>query len=136
MPILASEALLYENKKVQWKMLPSVRIESGPLITSESKSNTILSGTDLACAIQEIFKLLFMHHLILDNEPKVSVLEANVNLGLQRRVLDLESEVHDWPGFYLLLGSNFFHWIFFVFSRSKASANINIIAILVHFEKL
>ena len=30
-------------------------------------------------------------------------------------------------------GGNFFHWIFFLFSHSKASAaNIGIIAILVH----
>ena len=43
MPILASEALLCENKKIQWKMLPLVGMEPGPLITSDSESNTILS---------------------------------------------------------------------------------------------
>ena len=43
MPILAPEALLCENQNIQWKMLPPVGIEPGPLITSDSKSNTILS---------------------------------------------------------------------------------------------
>ena len=32
MAILASEALLRENKKIQWKMLPPVSIEPRPLI--------------------------------------------------------------------------------------------------------
>ena len=101
MPILASEALLYENKKSPVKnVTPSENrtwASHNPWVQVQHHT----FWTDLACAIQEIFKLLFMHHLILDNEPKVSVLEANVNLSLQRRVLDLESEVHDWPGFYL-----------------------------------
>ena len=44
MPILPPETLLSENKKIKWKMLPPVGIESEPLITSDSKSNTILSG--------------------------------------------------------------------------------------------
>ena len=43
MPILASEALPRENKKSSDKMLPPVEIEPGPLITSDSKSNTLLS---------------------------------------------------------------------------------------------
>ena len=43
MPILASEALECENKKSSSKMLPPVGIEPTPLITSDSKSNTILS---------------------------------------------------------------------------------------------
>ena len=59
MPILALEALLRENKKIQWKMLSPVGIESEHLITSNSKSNTIAW---------------------LYEEPKVSVLQANVNL--------------------------------------------------------
>ena len=44
MLILAAEVLLRENKKIQWEMVPTVGIEPGPLITSDSKSNTILSG--------------------------------------------------------------------------------------------
>ena len=40
--IMASEALLRENKSSD-KTLPPVGIEPAPLITSDSKSNTILS---------------------------------------------------------------------------------------------
>ena len=43
MPILASDALLCKNKKIQWKMLPQVGIEPAPLITYDSRSDTILS---------------------------------------------------------------------------------------------
>ena len=39
-----NNSLLRRNKKIQWKMVPLVGIEPGPLITSDSKSNTILSG--------------------------------------------------------------------------------------------
>ena len=42
MAILASEALLRE-KILNDKMLPPLGIEPGPLITSDSKSNTIFS---------------------------------------------------------------------------------------------
>ena len=50
-------------------------------------------------------------------------------------MLDLESEVMRGLGF-IPTGGNIFHWIFFLFSRSNASAaNIGIIAFLVHFEK-
>ena len=41
MPFLS---LLHENKKSSEKMLPPVGIEPRPLITSDSKCNTILSG--------------------------------------------------------------------------------------------
>ena len=44
MPILASEALPRENKNIQWQNVTPVGIEPGPLITSDSKSNTLLSG--------------------------------------------------------------------------------------------
>ena len=43
MPTLAFSSLLHENKKSSDKMLPPVGIEPRPLITSDSKSNTILS---------------------------------------------------------------------------------------------
>ena len=59
MPILASEASLCEKKSSD-KMLPPVGIEPKPFITSDSKSDTILS----TCAAYEILKLLLMHHLI------------------------------------------------------------------------
>ena len=48
-PILAPEALQCENKNSSNKMLPTVGIEPGSLITSDSKSNTILSG--LTCHV-------------------------------------------------------------------------------------
>ena len=52
----------------------------------------------------------------------------------ERRVLDLESEVMRGAG-SILTGGNIVHWIF-LFSHSKAPAtNIDIIDILVHFEK-
>ena len=44
MPILASVSLLREIKKFSEKCYPQVEIEPGPLITSDSKSHTILSG--------------------------------------------------------------------------------------------
>ena len=48
------------KKKSSDKMLPPVGIEPKPFITSDSKSDTILS----TCAAYEILKLLLMHHLI------------------------------------------------------------------------
>ena len=44
MPILAAEALLHENKKNPVNNVTPVGIEPRPLTTSDSKSNTILSG--------------------------------------------------------------------------------------------
>ena len=90
MPILASEALLYENKKIQWKMLPPVGIEPRPLITSDSKSSTLLST--LTCYVLLRRSLNFcscitwfldfddsvkINRAWLYEEPKVS---TNVNL--------------------------------------------------------
>ena len=44
MPILASEALLRENKKFkEQNVTPKLGLNPGPLITSDSKSNTLLS---------------------------------------------------------------------------------------------
>ena len=43
-PVLAAEALLCENKKNQLKILPPVALEPRPVINSDSRSNTILSG--------------------------------------------------------------------------------------------
>ena len=44
MPILTAEALLHENKIYPAKNVTTVEIVSGRLITSDSKSNTLLSG--------------------------------------------------------------------------------------------
>ena len=44
LPILASEAYYVKTKKSSNKMIPPLGIEPAPVITSDSKSNTILSG--------------------------------------------------------------------------------------------
>ena len=62
------------------------------------------------------------------------LLSSTCQVSADRIVLDLESEAMRGPG-SIPTGGNIFHWIF-LFSRSKASdANIDIIAILVHFGK-
>ena len=62
------------------------------------------------------------------------LISSTWQVSVERRVLDLESEVKRSPGSIPTRG-NIFHWIF-LFSRRKVSAaNIGIIAILVHFEK-
>ena len=62
------------------------------------------------------------------------LLSSTGQVNVDRRVLDLESEVTRGLGSIPTRG-NIFHWIF-LFSRGKASAaNIGIIAILLHFEK-
>ena len=48
MPILASEALLHDNKKIQWKMLTPVGLEPGPLIKFQGQHYSF--WTNLACA--------------------------------------------------------------------------------------
>ena len=144
MPILASEALLSENKKKQWKILPSVGIEPGPLITFDSKSNIILSGlTRHVLLIRSLnFCSCTTWFLDLDDsvrfnrawlyrEPKVSVLQANNNLVQNGQCWTWKQGFMIGPGSIL----NICHWNFW-FSRSIASdANIGIFAILANFEK-
>ena len=90
---LASEALLRENKKCGDKMLPLVEIEPRPLITSDSKSNTLLSelvrhvllrGSLNFCSCTTWFldldDLVRINRIWLYKEPKVSVLQANAML--------------------------------------------------------
>ena len=71
-------------------MLLPVRIEPRPFITSDSKSNTILSELVRHVLAEEIFQLLLMYHFIFDlvrinrvwlyKQPKVSILQANAKL--------------------------------------------------------
>ena len=95
MPILASEASQCKHNSSD-KMLPPVGIEPGPLIASDSKSNTILllrrSLNFCSCSTWylDLDDLRGINRLWLYKKPKVSVLQANVKL--ERIVLDLESE--------------------------------------------
>ena len=94
MPILASEALLCENKKIQLQNVTPVRIEPNPLMNLWFQVQHSPFLAKWACATKGIFKLLLMHHLFLDfddlvginrawlyKEPKVSVLQANAQLA-------------------------------------------------------
>ena len=147
MPILAPEALLRENQKVQWKILPPVGIEPGPLITSDSKSNTILSGLTWHVLLGR--SLNFCSHttwfLDIDDsvrinrawlykDPKVSVFQANVNLLQKGECCTWNQRL--WEAWVLFqLGVTLFTR--FLFAHSKASGvNTGIIAIPVHFKKL
>ena len=80
-------------KKSRYKMLPPVGIEPGPLITSDSKSNTILSTLIWHVLLRKSLNFCSCTTLYLDfhdlreinrawlyKEPKVSVLQANVKL--------------------------------------------------------
>ena len=63
MPILASEALLCENKKYPVKNVTPSGNRTWPLITSDSKSNTILST--LTCHV--LFDFLDLDDLAIIN---------------------------------------------------------------------
>ena len=101
-----------------------------------------------ACATEEIFKLLFMHHLTfglggtddlaiinrvwLYKEPQISVLQANAKLV--QKGLDLESEV--WVQYSLGNIFNLLLDFFGGFSCSKYfDGNIGIITIFCVFLK-
>ena len=91
MPILVSEALLRENKKFEEKMLLPVGMEPGPLITSDSKSNTILSGLTW-----------HVHHLIFDLDDSVRIswttwfFDLDDSVRINRAWLYKETKVSDW----------------------------------------
>ena len=55
-------------------------------------------------------------------------------ISQERRVLDLESEVMRGTG-SIPTGCNIVHWIFLLSCSKAPATNIDIIAILVHFEK-
>ena len=129
-------------------MLPPVGIEPRPLITSDSKSNTVWTKLTFASKT-ETLESLYGHALLIVakssqflkyknqvvHEQKFKdLLSSTWQVSVERIVLDLESEAMRGPGSIPTRG-NIFHWIF-LFSRSKVSAaDIGIIAILVHFEK-
>ena len=70
---------------------------------------------------------------VVHEQKFTDLLSSTWQVSVERIVLDLESVMRG-PG-SIPTGGNIFH-LNFLFSRSKASAsNIDIIAILVHFEK-
>ena len=146
MPMLASEAWLCENKKFQWKMLPPAGIEPRPLITSDSKSNTLLSTLTCYVLLRSLnFSSCTTWFLDLDNlvginrawlykELKVSVLQANVNLVQKGECWAWNQ--WSWEACILFPQGTTLFTGFFCFHVAKSSAaNIGIIAIFVHFEK-
>ena len=70
-----------ENKKSIAKMLPSVGIELGPLITSDSKSNTLFSG------------LTGQKNQVVHEQKFKDLVSSTCLTSSDRRLLDLESEV-------------------------------------------
>ena len=131
MPILAAETLLRENKKKQWKMLPLVGIEPGSLITSDSKSNTLLSGLSWHLLVRlrltdPYIVLLFWLSLnpLSSSESKNQVvheqkfkdfLSSTCQVSQKKKMAVLGIRGCERPGFYST-GGNIFHWISFVFS--------------------
>ena len=84
MPILASEALKYENKNSSNKMLLTVSTEP---LASDSKSNTLLSGLLWHVLLWrplnfclDFDDLVRINRAGIYKEPEVSVLQANVKL--------------------------------------------------------
>ena len=105
-------------------------IESGPLIASDSKSNTILT---FACKTETLGSL-YSHTLLIPLQSSKyqvvyeqkfkDLLSSTRQVSVERIMLDLESEVMRGLG---STGGNILSLDFF--SRSKASdANIGIIA--------
>ena len=87
MPLLISEALLHENKKIHWKMLPPVGKEPKPLMNlwlqgqhslSELMQHVLLRGSLNFCSCITLFldldDLVEINRVWLYREPKVSVL--------------------------------------------------------------
>ena len=120
-------------------------IESGPLVTSDSKSNTILSRLNWHVLLRRSLNLCscITWFLLLSvrinrawcyKEPKVSVLQANANLVQKGECWTWNQRLWEAKGSVPTGVTFLLH--FFLFSRGNTSAaNIGIIAILVHFEK-
>ena len=137
MPILASEVLLCEKTSSD-KILPPVGIELWPLITSDSKSNALLSEPVRHVLLRrslnfcscttwflDLANLARINRAWLGKEPKVSVLQANAKLVQKGECWTWNQKL--WMAWVLSsLGVTFCHWIF-LFSCGKASdANIGI----------
>ena len=103
MAILASEALLREKKSSD-KMLPSVGIEPGPLINSDSKSNltsackTETLGSLYNHALLILLKSLKSKYQVVKEQKFKDLLSSTCPVSVESMVLDLESEGRRRPG--------------------------------------
>ena len=135
MPILASEALFCENKKIQLQNATLVSIE--PLdLWFQVQHAPLYTNLALACKTQTLSSLYSHALLILTKSSKSKhqvvheqkfkdLLSSTCQVSVERSMLDLRSEVQ-WFNTHL---GNILLLEFFVFSHSKASdANIGIIA--------
>ena len=134
MPILASEALFRENKKIQLRNVTPVSIE--PLdLWSQVQHAPLYTNLAFACKT-ETLRSLYSHalliltksskskHQVVHEQKFKDLLSSTCQVSVERSMLDLGSEVQwfntHWGNILLLE---------FLFSRSKASdANIGIIA--------
>ena len=134
MPILASEALFRENKKIQLRNVTPVSIE--PLdLWSQVHHAPLYTNLAFACKT-ETLRSLYSHalliltksskskHQVVHEQKFKDLLSSTCQVSVERSMLDLGSEVRwfntHWGNILLLE---------FLFSRSKASdANIGIIA--------
>ena len=82
--------------KTKNPILPSMGIEPGPLITSDSKSNPILSGLTWHVLLRRSLNFCSCTTGYLDLDDSESIKQFSI----ERKVLDLESEVMRGPGFY------------------------------------
>ena len=119
-------------------MLPPVGIEPGPLIASDSKSNTNLTfackteslGSLYSHALLILLKSSKSKHQVVHEQKFKDLLSSTCQVSVERIVSDLESEE---PGFYSHWG---LHFVTGFFSHSKASdANIAIIVNFVYLRK-
>ena len=96
-------------------MLPRVGIEPGPPITSDSKCNTPFWTNWVFVCKAETLGSLNNHALLILTKSKSKnqvmheqkfkdTLSSTCPLSSKRRVLNLESEVHERPTFYPHLG--------------------------------
>ena len=109
MPILAAEALLHENKKIQWKMLHLVGIEPRPNLWFQVQHSPFWTKLTFACKIENLGSLCSHALLILTessrsknqvvHEQKLKdLLSSTCQIGSERIVLGLESKVVRGPG--------------------------------------
>ena len=96
-------------------MLPPVGIEPRPLMASDSKSNTILSGLAWHVLFRRSLNFCWTYMIQLESieHDYISLsLTSKCKVSPERRVLDLESEIMRGPG-SIPLGVSFFTGFFF-----------------------
>ena len=115
MPILASEALFHENKKISVTRCPSEYWTTGPLILSPTCS--LYTNLAFACKTDTLSSLYSHVLLILTKSSKSKhqvvheqkfkdLLSSTCQVSVERSLLDLESEVQwfntHWGNIFLL----------------------------------